>query len=249
MKMRINYYEELDSTNEEAKTRAEKGAAEGTVIIADYQTAGKGRMGRTWIAQKGMNLSMSIILRPETVPGDTAQLTLLIGMVICNTLKKNYSVEANIKWPNDIILNGKKIGGILLESKIESNKVKFVVLGIGMNVNNEIFSDELKQKASSLRLETDRKFDISELVAIFLDEFQILYNNFLQKGFQAFVEEYNALCINVSRQIKFTQNNEEFTGTCLRVSETGDLVVEQETGEIMYVNSGEVSIRGMEGYI
>ena len=248
MEINIRHYEELDSTSEEAKKMAEDNVAEGTVVIAKHQTAGKGRMGREWIAQKGMNLSMSMVLRPDMEATDIAQLTLLTGIAICDTLKE-YSIETKIKWPNDILLNRKKISGILLESKLEASCVKFVVLGVGINVNNEEMEAELQQKASSLWIETGKKFDITKLAQDLLDNFRALYNTFLQTGFSPFAKEYNELCYNISQKVKCIWGNEIFEGICLRVSEKGDLIIEQENGEIQLINSGEVRVRGMEGYI
>lgn len=246
----IYYYDEIDSTNSEAKKKAENGAPHGTLVITERQTGGRGRRGKKWISPKGSGIWMSFILRPEIQPFHASMLTLVAAMAVVSALEKTEGVECSIKWPNDIVLNGRKICGILTEMSAEPDAVNYVVIGIGINANTTEFDEEIQSIASSVFLETGRKIKRSQVVADFAKEFERYYEIFMQtQDMSGLLTEYNSRLINAGKEVKIIDMKNEFTGSAIGIDENGELLVKRENGYVEKIIAGEVSVRGLYGYI
>lgn len=242
----IYFFEDLSSTNEYAKTIAND-VKEGAIVLCNNQTNGKGRLDRAWRGSKGKNVYLSLILKPDIELINVWQITLLSGIALCNTLSEITESKSYIKWPNDIILNDKKVSGILTEVNAQIDKVGYIILGIGINVNEDNFNDEILKKATSLFLETKKQIDRKKVVALFLSKFEYIYTSYLkEKDFKSFLKEYKKMCINMGRDVKIFTNGKEIIGRILDISDFGHLIVETNDKKIEVV-SGDVSIRGIDG--
>lgn len=238
----IRYLKHTDSTNEEAKRLSDM--PDGTLFIAESQSNGKGRLGRSWDSERGSGIWMSLLLKPDIPPEEISQITLIAGIAVCNTLKNG----SGIKWPNDIVIGTRKVCGILTEMSAEIERVNYVICGIGINVNTPDFPDELSDKATSLFIETGRTFNRSELTAAVLNEFEKLYKKFIKEGFSPLLEEYKKSCITVGRDIRVIYRKETITGKAVDITPDGALAVDTGNSRIT-VTSGDVSVRGIYGYI
>lgn len=245
----IVYFDEIGSTNNEAKHLAREGAKEGTLIVADMQTSGKGRLGRVWTSPAGEGIWMSLILRPSILPNEASQLTLIAGVNICDAIKRVTGLDAKIKWPNDIVINGKKVCGILTEMSAQVEGIEFVVIGIGVNVNMKAFPDDLPY-ASSLAIEGGKEFSRKKIIATFLESFEKDYYAYTKVPDLAFIKErYEENCITLGKTVKLIARDEETIAKALEINNEGALVVVLEDGSIKEVSTGEVSVRGLYGYI
>lgn len=238
----------IDSTNNFAKEIASN-VPDGTVIIAEEQTAGRGRLGRSWISQKGCGIWMSIILKPNLQPKEAINLTQVAAISVVKAIEEVFHVESKIKWPNDIILNNKKVCGILTEMSSEIDKINYVIIGIGVNVNCDNFPEELKGKATSLYLETNSKVDRKKLTASILNNLEFYYNAYLQKGFEYIRPICIEKSITIGRQIKVIANEGEIEGKAVTIDNNGSLVVETKEGKRLSIMSGDVSVRGLLDYV
>ena len=246
----IHYFEELDSTNIRINELAKDGAEHGTVIVADRQTAGKGRRGRTWESPSGMNLYFSILLRPEIATEKAAMLTLIMAYSTARLLRENWNLQAEIKWPNDLVVSGKKICGILTEMSLEGYEIGHVVVGTGINVNVTDFPEDLKDKATSLYLESNLLFDRKKLLNEVLKEFWKQYNKFLEVQDLSFMRDsYNEMLVNRNREVLVLEPGNEYQAIARGINETGELLVEKKDGSQSIVYAGEVSVRGVYGYV
>ncbi len=239
---RIEYVNSTDSTNNECKRLEDK--TDGTLVIADAQTAGKGRLGRVWESPHGSGIWMSILLKPDVSLESVSQITLVAGMAVCRAV----GIDAMIKWPNDVVIDGKKICGILTEMSAEIERINYVICGIGINVNTPSFPEELQDKATSLFVETAKKHEREKIAADVLNEFEKLYNVFAEKGFSFLADEYRKMCVTLNKDVRVIYRNNELTGKAVDIDDSGNLIVETENGQIT-VHSGEVSVRGIYGYI
>lgn len=247
----ILHYDSIDSTNNKAKAAAIKDATNGTIITAEEQTSGKGRLGKNWISPKYKGIWMSIILKPDIPPVDVPKLTHVIAAAVINALKK-LNIEGYIKWPNDIIVNGKKICGILTEMSGEINKTDFVVIGIGINANLESVDIpvDIKEKATSLLIETGHLIERKKLAAEVLNSFEELYDLFLNTGsIKDSIDICKKYSILLGKEIRILGRNEERFGKAVDLNNNGELIVQFSDGKTTEVISGEVSIRGLNGYI
>lgn len=248
MGRRVYSYEVTDSTNRRAREEAERGAPHGSVFFAEEQTNGRGRLGRTWSAPRGAGVWMSVLLRPKLTPADIAQVTLLAGLATCIAIREVTGLPVAIKWPNDIVYEGKKLVGILTEMAAEEDRISALVVGIGVNVNNASFPKELKEKATSLLLAGGRRVSRKELAARILLRLEEEYERFLQHAAdRAFLDRYAQHCATIGSVVRVATGSEEFIGTAVGINETGALLVETGQG-VRPVLSGEVSVRGMLGY-
>lgn len=253
---RVECHEKIDSTNLRAKQLAELGEPEGTLVVAEQQTDGRGRRGRGWSSRSGVGIYMTYVLRPDLPPSQVAGITLLVALAICRAIRQVCGVQAAIKWPNDVILDGKKICGILTEMSSEVQYVHYAVAGIGVNANMQDFPEDIRQKATSLYLQTGKKVERAKLTAAFADCFGEYYQRYVQDGdLSAFIEEYNQILANKDREVQiFHGMVEDATpekisqGIARGIDKDGALRVEID-GEIETVFSGEVSVRGVYGYV
>lgn len=247
---KVVYFEETDSTNNQAKKLAEDGAEHGTLVITEVQNSGRGRRGRQWISPKGSGIWMSLILRPQIEPFAASMLTLVSAMAVAKAVQEVTGQECNIKWPNDIVLNNKKICGILTEMSAEVDTVSYVVVGPGINVNTEYFDESIQNMATSIFVETGIHVKRSKLIELFAKYFEQYYDSFVQAGdLSELVDEYNSLLINVNRQVKISDTKGEFTGEALGIDDKGELLVKKEDGTVCNIIAGEVSVRGLYGYV
>jgi BirA family biotin operon repressor/biotin-[acetyl-CoA-carboxylase] ligase len=246
----IYYFDQIDSTNIRAKQLGEEGVPHGTLIVAGQQNAGRGRRGRTWESPPGVSIYMSIVLRPEMAPVKAPMLTLVMALSAADSLKECTGLDVQIKWPNDIVLNGKKLAGILTEMSTEMDYINHVVIGVGINVNTGQLPEELEEKATSLRLETGRIIRRSEIIASIMKEFEGNYQLFIEtQGLRQMQEKYNSLLINREKEVRILGVKEEYAAYALGINEKGELLVRRDNGEIEAILAGEVSVRGVYGYI
>lgn len=242
-------YKEVSSTNKIAKAKAAEGVKEGAVFIAEKQTAGRGRLGKTWESPSGTGIWMSLVLRPNILPQDTPNLTLVAGLAICKAIRNITELPAYIKWPNDIIINGKKVCGILTEMSAEMERVNYVIVGIGINVNTVTFPKEIEKQATSLKLEAtigyNRKDIISELLTLFEKYYQIYLNGL---SIEPLLDEYKKLCITLQNEVQVITKDKTYWAKPVDIDKTGALIVDNKDGERISITSGEVSVRGVYGY-
>ena len=247
---KLVYKETTDSTNADIRRMAEEGAKQGLLVVADGQTNGKGRRGRAWESKKGTNLYFSVLLKPEFAPDKASMITLVAAYSVAKAIVKNTGLDAKIKWPNDIVVNGKKVCGILTEMNLERDYIHHIVVGIGINTNEEEFSEEIKEMATSLKRESGRLISRATLLCDILSQFEMDYKAFVQaSNLQPFVEEYNKILVNKGALVKVLDPKGEFTGIAGGIDEEGMLLVFKENGQIERVYAGEVSVRGMYGYV
>lgn len=239
-------YDSIDSTNEEAKRQALRGAPGGSLFIAEQQTAGKGRLGRSWVSAPGAGMWFSILLRPGILPLRVAATTLLAGLAVCESIRSVTGCRAMIKWPNDIVIGSKKVCGILAELSAEMERVEFLVVGIGINANTAGFPESLQEKATSLRLESGKPVRRVTLLQDILARFETLLKENAAPT-PSFMERYRSLCASLNRQVAFARNGQQLTGTAEDVTAQGELLVRLPDGGLEKVFSGEVSVQGFYG--
>lgn len=242
----IYFYEETDTTNNRARELALEGAPEGTLVVAEKQTAGRGRRGKVWESPLGTGIWMSLVLRPQIMPAEASVLTLLCGLATAEAIEAETGLSADIKWPNDILINGKKAVGILTEMDCEMSEVHFVIPGIGINVNTASFPPEIAEIATSLYLECGKTVSRRRLVHRVLERLEEHYETFLRTGsFAAMLEDYRKHCITLGKEVHVL-GREPFFAEALDITPEGELLVRRaDNGKEEVVFSGEVSIRGV----
>jgi BirA family biotin operon repressor/biotin-[acetyl-CoA-carboxylase] ligase len=246
----ILHEKQMDSTNEAAKRAGNKGAAEGTVFWADTQTAGKGRRGRSWYSHEADNLYFTILLRPSVTPDKASMLTLVMAYAVAKAVREFTGLNAQIKWPNDIVVEGKKICGILCEMKLDGTRLDYCVAGVGINVGKQEFAEDIRDKATSLEEQCGRKTDREGLLQAILGYFEKGYEEFLRSEDLSFLrEEYNEWLVNLNRQVRVLEPQGEYEGVAKGITSTGELLVEVAEGQVEKVYAGEVSVRGLYGYV
>lgn len=245
MGSRIVCMEQTASTNGDAFRLAEQGAAEGTVVLADTQSGGKGRMGRLWSSPPGVNLYCSIILRPAIMPYEAPQLTFLSAVAVARSIERISAIAPEIKWPNDVLIKGRKIAGLLNEMSAETDAVNFVILGIGVNLNMtaEQFPDDLRHPATSILLESGRPVGRSGFCAIMLNELDRLYADFRTHGFGPVREEWQRRCNAHGRELSVSDGGSEVVrGMFAGIDGSGALLVSGADGAISKILSGDVRV-------
>ena len=245
----IIHFDELDSTNNYAKSIANDLEGEGQVVITEKQLNGRGRLGRQWISQNDNGIWMSIILKPNINIEDVSKITQVAAAAI-NLGLLSQGIKTEIKWPNDIILNNKKTCGILVEmntntNNFEKGKINFVIVGIGINVNNGIedFPEELRYIATSLKIEEKKEFKRNLIVAEVLNNFETLYTSFVNGDFSKSLDICKKNSYILGKEINLMKNQETIEAKALDINENGELVVMYENGEIDNIISGEISVR------
>ncbi|AND84505.1 biotin--[acetyl-CoA-carboxylase] ligase [Clostridium tyrobutyricum] len=245
------YFDSIDSTNTVGKKLAEKGEPNGTIIVSEEQTMGHGRLGRNWVSPKYKGIWLSIILRPNVDPINVSKITQIAAAAMIRTLK-SLKIDAFVKWPNDIVMNDKKICGILTEMSAELNRVNYVIVGMGINANLDKtdFNKDILNKATSLKIETNSSINRKIFLGTLINEFEKLYDEF-QENFTVtksieICKKYSAV---IGNDIKILHSGKEFYAKAIDIEENGELVVQYKDGSIEKLISGEISIRGLNGYI
>lgn len=246
---KILFFDETDSTNNEIKRIADYNK-EGILAIAEHQSAGKGRRGRTWESPAGSGIWMSFLLRPCVTPDKASQITLIAALAAAEAIRKVTGLEAYIKWPNDIVVNNKKIVGILTEMSTQIDYINYVVVGIGINVNTEEFPKDISAYASSLKIEGGKNVSRSRIVAELLESFEKHYETFCTDGnLSGIKDEYESMLINRGKDVIIIEKDTQIVRKALGIDQSGELLVQDEYGNITAVFSGEVSVRGLYGYV
>ena len=244
------FYEKTGSTNTDAARLAKEGALHGTVVIAEEQTAGRGRRGRNWQAPAGSNIYFSMVLRPKFAAERASMLTLVMAMSVVRAVREQCGLEAEIKWPNDIVVNKKKVCGILTEMTLEARSIEYVIVGVGINVNQQEFPAELRETATSLTRESGREFSREKLVQKVLEYFEADYEIFLKtEDMSLLMEDYNAWLVSRGSTVKVLEPAGEYMGKSHGINKKGELLVERDDGNTEAVYAGEVSVRGIYGYV
>lgn len=248
----INYLEQLDSTNLYAKRTAETDFEDGTIVIAEEQTKGKGRLGRTWVSPKGKGIWMTIMLKPQINPADAAKVTLLAACAVSRAIENTCGIYPKIKWPNDIVINGKKLCGILTEMSAELDEINYILVGIGINANLGIedIPEELQPMATSIKIEKGYPVNRKYLTAEIINNFEAYYKAFIETGsIKEFIKEYKEKSAVLGKKVNIKSSTIELQGTVIDITEEGALLVRLDSGELKEIISGEVSVRSLQGYI
>lgn len=244
----IIYEECMDSTNTRAKMIGGENMMDEAVIVARKQTAGRGRRERNWISPEG-NCYFSILMRPHVQMANVSMLTLVAALALSQAVENVTGLEVQIKWPNDVVVNGRKLCGILTESSIGVDGLKYVVIGIGINVNQKEFEVEIESMATSIALQTGKNVDCAHLIGEFLNCFENVLDIFLDtEDMSVLMEQYNKLLVNRDREVRIIDQNERI-GTAIGIGRRGELLIRGEDGNIEAIISGEVSVRGLYGYV
>jgi len=246
------YFDSIDSTNDELRRRYSENPdiENGTLAITSDQTAGKGRRGRVWEAPKDCNIAMSFLLKPEFAPDKASMLTLLAALAVAEGTQSETGCECQIKWPNDVIIGKKKYCGILTEMSSEIDFIHYVIVGIGVNVNTPDFPEELKDKATSLMLETNKPVNRAKIAANILEAFERYYEQFCAAGDLSLVlKEYNDKLVSLDSEVRVLDPKGEYSGVSKGINSQGELLVEMPDKSIRNVYAGEVSVRGIYGYV
>lgn len=254
---KVYHYEEIDSTNLEAKRLSEQGAENGSVIVADRQTEGRGRRGRIWESSNDGNLYFSLLLKPDFEVQKSSMLTLVMALAALKACEKVSDTKLQIKWPNDIVAGGKKLVGILTELNLLPEGGYQVIVGVGINVVKQDFPEAIAEIAVSLEEASGKVIAKEDLLKEILAGFEELYLQFCKDGnLGAMVEEYNGKLVNNNQEVKVLEPTGEYTGHALGINEEGELLVApiKENGEadmenVRKIYAGEVSVRGIYGYV
>lgn len=246
----VLYFDTIDSTNTKAQELAEKGYPSGTLVVADKQESGKGRRGRSWVSPSGTGIFMTLMIKPDINPNNASMLTLVAALAVAKAITSVTGEEAMIKWPNDIVVNGKKVCGILTEMNAQFDYINHIVVGIGINVHNESFPEEISQMASSLMIEAGgKRFHRAQIIAETMSYFEQYYDTFLQtQDLSALVREYDELLVNMNKAVRVLDPKEPFDGKAMGITPKGELIVDTWESRKL-VSSGEVSVRGIYGYV
>ena len=243
---------ETNSTNSYLQTLCAKqqGVAAFTTVVADFQTSGRGQRGNSWESEPKKNLLFSFVLFPDFLE---ARRQFLISQIVSLAIKEeldSYADDFSIKWPNDVVLHQKKICGILTEMSAEPDYINHVIIGVGINVNQTEFPEEIAKTATSLCIEMGQAVQRASVIAAVMSYFENYYEKFIQAGdLSAILEEYNDRLVNRNAQVRVLDPKGEFSGTALGINKSGELLVKKEDGSVAEVYAGEVSVRGIYGYV
>jgi len=249
----ILYFETIDSTNTWLKHAALEGAADGTVVIAEHQTAGRGRMTRSFESPTGKGLYLSVLLQPQNIPPERlVPITALAGVAVCNAVERICGIRPALKWPNDLVLGKRKLCGILTEMVFNENGAPCVILGIGINVSHSLedFSSEVRELATSLQIELGREISKVQLAAALVREIDRVYLAMQTEVLEMYHMIYRRDCVNLGKRIQLIHTDGTRTAAeALDIDQDFGLIVRTEDGEQKTVHSGEVSVRGLYGYM
>jgi BirA family transcriptional regulator, biotin operon repressor / biotin---[acetyl-CoA-carboxylase] ligase len=238
----IYHFFKTDSTNRVALDLGHAGEPEGAVVIAEEQTAGRGRAGRKWLSERASGIYVTLLLRPKLAPVQAPVLTILAGLSAHAAVREVTGLDVDLKWPNDLMLEGKKLGGILTEMHAEPSQVRFVIVGIGLNVNQEKFPGELAGMATSLRAQTGKAHSRLEILVRLLRGFDSDYNRFLQEGVGSVVERFESVSSYArGKRVRVNNGTESYAGVTAGLGPEGLLQVQREDGRVTAVISGDVT--------
>ncbi|MBY0122613.1 biotin--[acetyl-CoA-carboxylase] ligase [Bacillus sp. S/N-304-OC-R1] len=241
----IHYEESVDSTQKIAHRLANEDAPEGTVIIAEEQLLGRGRMDRKWHSPKYTGIWMSIILRPNLPPPKAPQLTLITAVAVVQAIEEFTEISPQIKWPNDILINGKKVTGILTELQADADRITSIIIGIGINVNQQLvdYAEELHNIATSLSIECGKKLQRADLVKILLSKLENLYILYLEKGFYPIKLLWESYAVSVGKIITARTITGSIHGKAMGITDDGVLMIEDETGKVYHIYSADIDLK------
>ncbi|MEI3604754.1 biotin--[acetyl-CoA-carboxylase] ligase [Pseudogracilibacillus sp. SE30717A] len=240
---KIVYRDSITSTQRLAHELALDGAEHGTIVIADEQTKGKGRVDRNWHSQKGKGIWMSVILRPTILPYLAPQLTLLTATVLANVIDQYAKIKPQIKWPNDILIDSRKMAGILTEMQAEQDHVLYVIVGMGININQDQsdLPDDILNKATSLRIETGQEWEMLPMIQQIIETFESKYMHYIDNGFKEVKQNWENYGFRLNERLQINSGNKRWEGLFLGIAEDGALLAKTDTGIIEKVYSGEIS--------
>ncbi len=244
---KIHFFSSVDSSNDKAAAMARSTAPDGTVVVADHQSMGRGRLGRVWDSPGGVNLYFSLILKPEIEPRYASQLTLLTGLALAEAIGVTGVAGVQIKWPNDILLTGRKVAGILTEMAVEENRVQHVIVGVGVNVNSSVadLAPELATIAVTIADQLKKKVKRSALMADFLNRFGVWYRRYLDSGFAAIRPVWLEMSGILGQRVRINLAKESFTGRAVDLDADGFLLVKRDKdGTQARVLAGDVLLLG-----
>ena len=240
---KIYFSQTIDSTNNRARRLAEKGASEGTLIISDEQTAGRGRMGRSWISPPGTGIWFSLLLRPAVTPTRATLITPLVAVALSRSIREETGLPAGIKWPNDILIRGKKAAGILTEISTCQRSIRYIIVGIGINVNTEYFPEEIRGKATSLSLSSGCRISRLKILLSLLLKLERQYLDFTRKkDFDSILLDYRRMSVTIGNQVSIAVPDGKLTVEAIDITETGGLLIKSNDGTIEEIISGEVQL-------
>ncbi|NLC77578.1 MAG: biotin--[acetyl-CoA-carboxylase] ligase [Clostridia bacterium] len=235
----------VGSTNDLAKAAADQGAPEGALVVAECQEQGKGRLGRQWFSPQGGGIYASVVLRPPLKPEQAPGFTLLAAVALAEAVQKVAGLTPGIKWPNDVLLAGKKFCGILTEMKAEMDRIYYLVIGTGINVNTDpqSFPESLRDTATSIKTEGGKAVSRIELLAVYLKNMETLYKVYLEQGLPPVIEKWKTWNVTLGQAVSLTSGGEVFQGRAVDIAGNGGLVVVGNDGEERIFQSGEVTLR------
>ena len=245
---RVIYHEELSSTQDAADKLARSGAEEGLVVIAGKQIQGRGRKGRRWLSPSGGGVYLSIILRPPLSPVNVVQIPMVAGIAVATAIRKTTQLQAKIKWPNDIYIGRKKVAGILTEINCEMDRVNYIILGIGINVNTKIasLSKEVQGIATSLIDELDKNVSRVNLIRQFLTEFEKAYLLYVKRGLKPILLKWKTLNNTLGSRVRIYDSDTEISGKAIDLDSEGFLLVKDDAGSVHKIICGDVSLRNLD---
>lgn len=240
---KVFVFDSIDSTNACAKTLGDADTEEGSVVVADVQTQGRGRHGRNWISEPGVNLLFSVLLRPSLSQESAGLLTFYASAAIARALESTTGASIECKWPNDLLLNGRKCSGILLENSFQQNDLAYSVVGAGINVNQRVFPEEIDGRITSLAREFDGEYDRKQLLQKILSEMDTLYVDVAKGDFNRVLDAWLTRCRMFGQTVTVEQHSEQLSGTAVRLNNDGGLVLETESG-LKIIYAGDVTVVG-----
>ena len=241
----ILFLREVSSTNDLAKELTGYGADEGTVVVAETQTVGRGRLDREWVSPKG-GLWFSVVLRPKVRAGEAVTLVFVAGLAVAEVLRELYGVRVETKWPNDVLVKGRKVCGILTEMNTTGEKVNYVIVGVGVNANFDVkktLPDDLRKVASSLENELGRKVELEELFRALLEKLENIYRLFLEEGFGPVLRKWKKYAGFLNCQVEVASGTEKWVGLAFDVGDDGSLILRLKDGTVKRVFVGDVTLR------
>ncbi|MFR4008176.1 MAG: biotin--[acetyl-CoA-carboxylase] ligase [Christensenellales bacterium] len=240
----LKHFDSVDSTNEVAKRLAAKGETNKTVVVSEEQTAGKGRLNRDWVSKKGANLMFSILLRPDFRPQDASKVPIIAAVAVAQSLRNFAKLDAKVKWPNDVLVDGKKLCGIRCEMASDFDRIEYLVVGIGVNVNQVVFPRDIAEKATSVRGETNRTISRPQLLLSILTDFFDVYTKTFEEGkFDDVIVDYTKMSILFQEMVTVHAGDRETHGKCIGFDRDGCLVMQNEQNRRIRVIAGDVSVR------